>query len=175
MLKPLLPAMKIPKAALGLAVVAAAAIGGVHLLDTDAIIERSFEVALQGMHGASQPAAGPAIPTVAGTEDFWLRQPAIGLDRASSTPNPGVPGKSATAVGDRITITSGGVERAYEVVAINPLSSDVTRIDTGANSDRLYVVTCRELAGKGNRVIHFVVNADGGWPELLGASPARTL
>jgi hypothetical protein len=138
------------------------------LTNADTVVAKAFAVALDAPATAAGD-AGTRAPLVAGSEEYWLmrgrKDRRAGIEPATwSAP------AMRFAVGDRITITSGGSERVLEVVEVAD-AADVTRIDTGAAGARQLLVTCRDATSGDGRLVRFLT--DPGRPD--GATPERTL
>jgi hypothetical protein len=151
----------LPVAAL---VVAAAGLGAAALTlgNGDAVVERGFERALANM--ADRPDAAK-MPGLAGNGQFWLTH--VVHDAGTTFTRP-------VAVGDRITISSGGRERILRVVDVAKLDSSIVP----ASSERpapLLLVTCRDEASPTSRPVRLLIEADDEAPALSSAKAARTL
>ena len=108
----------LPIAALGLA---AAGLGfaALTLGNGDAVVERGFQRAFANMDGNAAPNRGP-LPVVAGSEEFWLTHLVHDAGGGAVT--------KPVAVGDRITINSGGGERVLHVVTVDKLDETIGRM-----------------------------------------------
>lgn len=133
-------------------------------LNTEQVVTGGFERAI-----ASLPKAGSAVSPshsedgAAGSEDFWLRQPAR-LDPSSAAV------LSAVTVGQHLTLSNNGTERNLVITQVSDSGEPVTHIQTGP----ALLLTCRE-GGTGKEVRLRMQN--GMIVELPGtAAPAqRTL
>ena len=63
------------------------------------------------------------------------------------------------AVGDRITINSGGRERVLHVVNVDKLDSSIV-LTSSERPARLLLVTCRDQANPKARPVRFLIEAD---------------
>jgi hypothetical protein len=153
----------LPVAAL---VVAAAGLSAAALMlgNGDAVVERGFERALASM--ADQPQSAKTTASgLAGNGQFWLTH--VVHDAGATFTKP-------VAVGDRITIASGGRERNLRVVDVAKLDSSIVP----ASSERpapLLLVTCRDEASPTSRPVRLLIEADDEAPALSSAKAARTL
>ncbi len=141
-------------------------LGGLAFANTDALLERGFERAIA--RSAPSPDAAPGVETASGTEDFWLRKP-LG-------DGPIVPvSVKQIAVGDRVTVNSGGAARVLEVVAVNAMRAGLARAVFGGHANGLAVVTCRDTAqGQDGPLVRFVFDA-AEWPAVFAAASPRAL
>jgi hypothetical protein len=155
----------LPVAALG---VAAAGVGTAALTlgNGDAVVERGFERALATM--AERPDSAKSKPlAVAGSEQFWLTRVAHDANAPLLT--------KPVAVGDRITINSGGHERVLSVLTIDKLDSSLL-LTSSERPARLLLVTCRDQTNPGSRPVRFLIEADDEVPALSSVTrTARTL
>ena len=78
------------------------------------------------------------------------------------------------AIGDRITMTLGGVERQLDVAAVSEFEPKITTIDTASQSTRFVLVTARDNRDTTSRPIRFVMEIENA-NTPLGLKPARTL
>jgi hypothetical protein len=145
--------------------VAAAGLGtaGLTLGNGDAVVERGFERALATMD--DRGATGRAAPAIAGSEQFWLTHVVHDANPAFTKP---------VAVGDRITINSGGSERVLHVVTVDKLDSSIV-LTSSERPARLLLVTCRDQANPDGRPVRFLLDADDELPALSSAKTARAL
>jgi hypothetical protein len=152
----------LPIAVLGLA---AAGLGtaAVTLGNGEAVVERGFKRAIADMDGGATP--GKPLPVVAGSEEFWLTHLVHDANLTGTKP---------VAVGDRITITSGGRERVLNVVTVDKLDSQVLPISS-ERPNPLLLVTCREPGDPQSRPVRFLIEAGDELPALSSAKAARTL
>jgi hypothetical protein len=155
----------LPVAALG---VAAAGVGTAALTlgNGDAVVERGFERALATMAERPEGAKSKTPTVVAGSEQFWLTR----VVHDASAPLLTKP----VAVGDRITINSGGSDRVLNVVTIDKLDSSLLLTSTERPA-RLLLVTCRDQSNPDARPVRFLIEADDEIPALSSAKTARTL
>jgi hypothetical protein len=108
----------------------------------------------------------PTGPAVAGSEQFWLTH--VVHDAGA------LPLAKPVAVGDRITITSGGRERILNVVTIDKLDSSLI-LTSSEQPARLLLVTCRDETDPEARPVRFLIEADDEIPALSSVRTARTL
>jgi hypothetical protein len=154
----------LPVAALG---VAAAGLGAAALTlgNGDAVVERGFQRALATM--ADRPdGAKAAAPAIAGSEQYWLTHVVHDAGAPLLT--------KPVAIGDRITINSGGRDRILDVVTIDKLDSALI-LASSERPARLLLVTCRDQADPDGRPVRFLIEADDEIPALSSAKAARTL
>ncbi len=151
----------LPVAALGI-VAAGVGTAAMTLGSSDAVVERSFERALASR--AEQPAS-TKIAAVAGSEQFWLTH---------VVHDAGAPVTKPIAVGDRLTINSGGHARVLHVVTVDKLDSQIVPISS-ERPTRLLLVTCRDQANPESRPVRFLIEADDELPALSSAKAARAL
>ncbi len=78
------------------------------------------------------------------------------------------------AVGDRITINSGGRERVLSVVTVDKLDSQVLPVSSERPTP-LLLVTCRDDAQPHARPVRFLIEAGEDLPAMSSAKAARTL
>jgi hypothetical protein len=154
----------LPVAALG---IAAAGVGAAALSlgNGDAVVERGFERALANMADRTDGTQSQA-PAIAGSEQYWLSH--VVHDPSA------MPAIKPVAVGDRITITSGGRERVLHVVTIDKLDSSLL-LTSSQRPARLLLVTCRDQANPESRPVRFLIEADDELPTLSAVKAARTL
>ena len=153
----------VPVAALG---IVAAGLGAAALIlgIGDGVVERGFERALASR--ADRPNIEKAAgPTIAGSEEFWLTH----VVHDASTPF-----TKPVAVGDRVTITSGGREQVLHVVTVDKLDSNIIPISS-ERPTRLLLVTCRDEARPDARPVRFLIEADEELPAVSSARTARAL
>jgi len=152
----------LPVAAMG---VAAAGLGTAALTlgNGDAVVERGFERALATMD--DRDVASRAAPAIAGSEQYWLTHVVHDANPTFTKP---------VAVGDRITINSGGHERVLHVVTVDKLDSSIL-LTSSERPARLLLVTCRDQANPDGRPVRFLLDADDEIPALSSAKTARAL
>ncbi len=149
----------LPVAALGLAL---AGLGGAALTlgNSDAVVERGFERALAKM-ADDQNGAGKST-TVAGSEDFWLTHVVHKGSPLTAKP---------VAIGDIVTISSGGREQVLRVVDVDELDSKIIPISLSSSRPvRLLLVTCRDEANPNGRPVRLVIEEDDSSPALSPVS-----
>jgi hypothetical protein len=167
-----------PAVTAGTFLAAALATGlGIALTNAEGLVAKSFTTALSSPSGHKAGAPGSEA-VVAGTEEFWLAGP--GKDgRAGGRIEPAAWSAQAAlgvvAVGDKITIASGGSQRVLEVVSVADLPASVTRVETDkASGGHQVLVTCRDTSGEqGSELIRFVSYA--GPNAGSAAKPPRAL
>jgi hypothetical protein len=160
----------------GTLLVAALATGfGIALTNAEGLVAKGFTTALSASGGAKAGVAGNEA-LVAGSEEYWLDSPgedgkAIGrLEPAAWSAQAPL----GVAVGDRITITSNGSQRALEVVGVADVPAGVTRIETGKAAGKQVLVTCRDPSGaQGGQLVRFVTYTGQSAPSAT--KPARAL
>jgi hypothetical protein len=148
-----------PIAVLGLTALGFGA-AAVSLGNGDAVVEHGFERAIAKL-GDKAPSK-KALPVVAGSEEFWLTH--VVHDAGATATKP-------VAVGDRITINSGGAERVLHVVTVDRLDSHVLPISSERPSP-LLLVTCRDAAEPEARPVRFLIESGDELP-VLPSSKAR--
>ena len=163
MARPFYRLTNLPIAALG---VAAVGVGTAALSfgNGDAVVERGFERALATM--ADGPDGTKYAPAIAGSEQFWLTH----VVHDPSAPLLTKP----VAVGDRITISSGGRDRVLHVATIDKLDSSLV-LASSEQPARMLLVTCRDPANPDAKPVRFLIEADDEIPALSSARTARTL
>ena len=154
----------LPVAALGVAAVGVGA-AALSFGNGDAVVERGFERALATMADGSDGNKRTA-PAIAGSEQFWLTH----VVHDPSAPLLTKP----VAVGDRITISSGGRDRVLHVATIDKLDSSLV-LASSEQPARMLLVTCRDPANPDAKPVRFLIEADEAIPALSSARTARTL
>ena len=129
----------------------------------DAVVERGFQRAFANLEGTSD--RGKPLPVVAGSEEFWLTH--LVHNAGPATPK-------LVAVGDRITINSGGRERVLSVVTVDKLDSQVLPVSSERPTP-LLLVTCSDAAEPQARPVRFLIEAGEDLPAMSSAKAARTL
>jgi hypothetical protein len=152
----------LPVAALGIAA-AGVGVAALSLGNGDAVVESGFERALATMADRTDGARAAAI---SGSEQYWLTH-------AVHEPSTMLASKPV-AVGDRITINSGGRDRVLHVVTVDKLDSSL-RLASSEQPARLFVVTCRDQANPDARPVRFLMEAGDDLPALSAMKTARTL
>ena len=79
------------------------------------------------------------------------------------------------AIGDRIAMTLGGVERHLDVAAVSEFEPKITTIDTASNASRFVLVTARDSRDASARPIRFVMEIENADAPVASQKPARTL
>lgn len=140
-------------------------------LNSEALLRSSFSSALSSAPGAKVASHSPKTVPMAGSEEFWLS--AINKDDLKKD---GTIALSKTvAIGDRITMTLGGIDRQMDVASVANFEPHITTIDTASNSTRLVLITARDSRDSASRPIRFVMEIDNGDASLVAAKPARAL
>ena len=153
----------LPVAALGIVAIGVGT-AGMTLGSSDTVVERGFERALASR--AEQPNTMKiAAPAVAGSEQFWLTH--VVHDASAPFTKP-------VAVGDRVTISSGGHDQVLHVVTVDKLDSQLIPISS-ERPTRLLLVTCRDQASPESRPVRFLIEADDALPTLASPKAARAL
>jgi hypothetical protein len=154
----------LPVLALGLAA-AGFGVAALTLGNGDAVVERGFKRALASM--ATEP--GTARTTVGKDAEvrapFWFRH-AVHKGGAHRT--------KPLAVGDSITISSGGQDRVLHVVGVDKLDSSVLPVSSDRTAP-LLLVTCRDEANPESRPVRLLIEADDELPAVSLVSIPRTL
>ena len=157
----------LPVAALGLAAVGlgAAALG---LGNGDVFVERGFTRAFASMgdKASHDATVGKGADMIIGAGE-QLR-----VTRAAHDPS-AVFGKPV-AIGDRITITTGGRERTLHVVKVDQLDSAIVPASSGHPAP-LLLVTCQDEANATARPVRFLIESDETLPALSTTTAARIL
>ena len=153
----------LPVAALGLAAVGlgAAALG---LGNGDVFVERGFTRAFASMADRASQGKGADAITSAGEQ---LRVTRAAHDPSAVFAKP-------VAVGDRITIASGGRERTLHVVKVDQLDSAIVPASSGHPAP-LLLVTCQDEANAKARPVRFLIESDETLPALSTTTAARIL
>ena len=157
----------LPVVALG---VAAVGLGGavVQFANGDAVVERSFERALASMDdgATAQRMQGTDVIVSAAEKQLQVTRTVHGV---------GTPLSKPVAVGDRITISSGGHDRVLNVVKVDRLDSSIVQASTQRATTPLLLVTCRDESKPDGRPVRFLIEADEPLPVLSSATTPRTL
>lgn len=141
------------------------AVAGISLVNTDLLVERSFNQALsapvmtEGEYNGRN--SGPAV---AGTEEFWLGDKLpTGAARVSWI--------RGINVGDRIVIGASG--RDMEIVELHELSADALRLASVSMPGHPVLVTARETGAEGS-LMRFIVDAEtfGAASKVSAKGPA---
>lgn len=123
-------------------------------LNTDKTIELGFASALADRHGSAITA--DVTGAVAGSEDFWLRQPSGNGDGdVAATDVERVVWRGPVAAGGTFVIGSGTDRKEFEVLAIEPHEVSPTRIDMTATACNSLRVQARDGAKLGAPAIWF--------------------
>ena len=151
--------------------VALTALGGalVGASNSENLLRSSFDQAIRNSAEApvTQAARIPAaVSPVSGSEEFWLT--ALAHDG-------GQPVSKSVTIGDRISMSFGGVEKSLEVASVSEFDPKITEIDTRTRSVRLVLVTARDTADSRARPIRFVMELETAPEQGVAAAPAKTL
>ncbi len=127
------------------------------LLTGDGLLRAQFGVAFKE-HSTTSVVSGPstakAVQPVAASEEYWLG------DASSTRATLASWGTDSTVrVGDQITLTTAGVERALQVVAVRPLPPG-TLTAPDESEENSVLVTLRPLEDTAGRVIHLLLNGE---------------
>lgn len=136
--------------------------------NSESLLRSSFDQAIR--KSAEAPATQTSRIPVSGSEDFWLT--AFTNDR---TNDGGQPVSKSVTIGDRISMTLGGVEKRLEVASVSEFDPKTTEIDTRARSVRLVLVTARDSSDNRARPIRFVMEVETTPEQGVAAAPAKTL
>ena len=151
----------LPVAALGLAAVGlgAAALG---LGNGDVFVERGFTNAFASM--ADKTGQDPKVsPTVGKGSDLIIGAgEQLRVTRAAHDPSAVF--AKPVAIGDRITIASGGRERTLHVVKVDQLDSAIVPTSSGHPAP-LLLVTCQDEANASARPVRFLIESDETLPD----------
>ena len=135
-------------------------------LNSEALLRSSFSAALSSTPDTKVAIHSPKTVPMAGSEEFWLS--ALNKDGSAAL-------SKTVAIGDRITMTLGGVDRQMDVASVSTFEPKITTIDTASNSTHLVLVTARDSRDNGSRPVRFVMEIDNGDASLMAAKPARAL
>ena len=156
--------------------VALTALGGalVGASNSENLLRSSFDQAIRNQairNSAEAPVTQEAripaaVSPVSGSEEFWLT--ALAHDG-------GQPVSKSVTIGDRISMSLGGVEKSLEVASVSEFDPKITEIDTRTRSVRLVLVTARDTADSRARPIRFVMELETAPEQGVAAAPAKTL
>ena len=132
--------------------------------NSEKLLRSSFEQAIR--KSAQAPLSQASRIPVSGSEEFWLT--ALANDS-------GQPVSKSVTIGDRISMTLGGVERNLEVASVTEFDPKTTEIDTRAKSVRLVLVTARDTNDSRARPIRFVMELETTPEPAVTPMPAKTL
>ncbi len=132
--------------------------------NSENLLRSSFEQAIR--KSAQAPLSQASRIPVSGSEEFWLT--ALANDS-------GQPVSKSVTIGDRISMTLGGVEKNLEVASVTEFDPKTTEIDTRAKSVRLVLVTARDTNDSRARPIRFVMELETTPEPAVTAMPAKTL
>ena len=157
----------LPVAALGLAAVGLGA-AALNLGNGDVFVERGFTRAFASMADKTGEAAnlGKGTDVIIGASE-QLRVTRAAHDPAAVFAKP-------VAIGDRITIASGGRERILHVVKVDQLDSAIVPTSSGHPAP-LLLVTCQDEANATARPVRFLIESDETLPALSTTTAARIL
>lgn len=164
------PALRWSAAALAVTTLALGGLGA-GIGSADQIVSAGFATALDAARAPNATlatASRPGLAQLSGSEEFWLGSAVSG---AGTVP---VAFTEPVALGDRITITSGGRARQLEVVDLRPLGGDHPAGGPSKHTSPLLLVTCRDAELPDARPVRFVIEKDAGLPDTLQRVP-RTL
>ncbi len=128
----------------------------------EALLRRSFASAL----AAAPKGCGPPVAQAGNLDhrNIWL----------SHSDNQPLDFAAPVKLGDRIEISGRGKERrALEVVDIRALETGLTPAEDAVH--QLLVVSCREVGSKSDRMVRFVMEAEGLDTATRKVPPQRTL
>lgn len=135
-------------------------------LNSEALLRSSFSTALSSTSETKVASHSPKTVPMAGSEEFWLS--ALNKDGTAAI-------SKTVAIGDRITMTLGGIDRQMDVASVSNFEPQITTIDTASNSTHLVLITARDSRDSASRPIRFVMEIDNGDASLVAAKPARAL
>lgn len=169
-----MPRASRPAAVLTLLAPAVVLVGSLLALDPGRQLERGIHTAAQAetrlMAEATVPSAAQPRTSVAarepeaGSEEFWLSRAPAGEAVAR------VAWTAPVAPGDRIVVNLGPYTRhMLDVVAVETVGAQTTRIDTGAATGARFVLTCRKVAAPDTGLVHLTVDAEGRGITMVGA------
>jgi hypothetical protein len=136
--------------------------------NSENILRSSFDQAIR-KSAQTTVAQASRIP-VSGSEEFWLT--ALTSD---GTNDGGHPVSKSVTIGDRISMTLGGVEKNLEVASVSEFDPKTTEIDTRARSVRLVLVTARDTSDDRARPVRFVMEIETTPEPTMTEIPAKTL
>jgi hypothetical protein len=130
---------------------------GIGFANAGSMVELGFEQAFE-QRSQQQVALSQAPTDIAGegSEEYWLSRARDPATRPVSWSRPLAPG-------DRISIQSGGSQRALEVVEVRDLSEGLTHIDTDP-ARRVLLVTCRDHQRGDGRLTRLLIETDESAP-----------
>lgn len=136
--------------------------------NSENLLRSSFEQAIRKSAEAplAQASTQASHIPVSGSEDFWLT--ALAQDGVQ-------PVSKSVTIGDRISMTLGGVEKRLEVASVSEFDPTTTEIDTRARSVRLVLVTAHDANDSRARPVRFVMEIETMPEPAVTATPAKTL
>lgn len=147
-------------------------LGSVALINPGAQLERDLHTAAAAETRLLAEAAPGALPRPAlasahtaeyGSEAFWLTRPPVAENVAH------VAWTAPVAPGDRVVVNFGPYDRQIlDVVAVEPLEADATRIDTGPGKVPRLQITARKASNPDAGLVHFTVDAEGRGLTMVG-------
>ena len=165
-----------PKRILGLSLSSILMSGGaVMALAAAALFGASSENLLRSSFGSALHTAaidiqsrglGPKTVPMAGSEEFWLS--ALQHDGPA-------PLTKTVAVGDRITMTLGGIERHFEIANVAEFEPKFTAVNTTPDATRFVLITARDTRDATARPVRFAVEIQPGALPGNGMKTARAL
>lgn len=152
-------------AALSLTILSGLAIG---LTDPAPFIEKGFNRALAAQ--SIEPRVAAEVPA-AGSEDYWLRQSYANseLEKAGGKLEP-VVWTPPVSKGEHIIIGSGSGAHVLEVVSVEVVEPQTTRLETGSGSQKLAVI-CRDTSSPNGRLYRLELKTE----QDPAAAPGHTL
>lgn len=136
----------------------------VTLSNPDALIASTFESAFSDVRLEPRSVSRVAEASISGSEEFWLSR-ASGSEAVKA-----VSWTAPVAPGDHITVKHGGIPRVYQVISVDALDNDSTRIQTSAAAGRQFVVACRDAAKADETLVRFTI--DGNSRGVTVVAPA---
>lgn len=133
--------------------IALAAVGSLFLTG-DGLLRAQFGVAFKNhdtISVASEPHSTNAVQPVAASEEYWLGEAS---DTRATLASWGT--DNQVRIGDQITLTTAGVERALVVLSIRAMPPG-TLDDSGTNG-KLVIVTLRPVEDTRGRVMHLLID-----------------
>lgn len=153
---------------LGLTAGAALSVAAVAMVfaSSETVLRSSFQTAINNRVGLPTREVASVTPPISGSEDFWLSAMRDGTEPVNKT----------VSVGDRISLTLGGVHRTFEVTTVSDFAPQITQIDTSPGPSHLVLVTAHDVKDPSARPIRFVMEIEqGNAPVVAGGHNGRTL
>lgn len=135
--------------------IALAAVGSLFLTG-DQLLRAQFGTAFKGYDSlgvASLPHSTDAVQPVAASEEYWLGDASETRATLASWGN-----DNQVRIGDRVTLTTSGVERALVVVSVRPIPPGT--ITAPGTNDRPVIVTLRPEENTRGRVMHLLLDGN---------------